>query len=454
MTSTDSQLSSLERAIQHLYDFRDSYFVTVSEDLFANKNAEVQDKLQVVEFELWNCLNQVGICLTQDILKQLDEYGDLAQDKATFFFLRGWLLNIKNDFNKEVFDLLTKSIKLRPNYHQAWIELGECYFKKGDLKLALNCFETVLKQSPVDKKALRNASIILRSLSSNEEEKRTNVAKSIEYAKKAVECDLNDGNSWAVLANAHLTLLFMSGRTEHQSLIKNCKSAYQKALADAQVATKADVLFNYGSILQYEEEFQEALNCLAKAFKYDPEWRELEQRKSHLEAFFGDIVKIADISACLKAKRLNSMMEKLKCEEDQARSRYADKDEMCNGNLKQLRQLSQGPNDCLVLCKVISYISDPHNVFLCSVLNVVDSLGHSIALFIYDIIHNKGPRSGDSILIIRPLLKSHRIQFDNKEYAFDAIKIVKPLHDMLVNNKQISLASLSVPVVNVTLKGD
>lgn len=390
----------------------------------------------------------------QDILQEFDEHSDNVEDKAYLYYLKGWLLNIRNDYNKEVFDLLTKSIKLKPNYNEAWIELGECYFKKGEFKLALNCFETVLKQNPLDKQALRNAAIMLRSLPCSGEERKTNILKSIDLSKKAVEYDLNDGNSWAILANAYLTLLFMSKRIEHKTLIKNCKSAYQKALTDSKVATKADVLFNYSSILQYEEEFEEALNCISKAFKYDSEWRELEQRKNHLIAFFSDIChKITD-AANLKSKKLNSMMDKAKCEEDKLRTSYANSGEMCNGNVKQLHQLSEGFNDCLLLCKVTSYTSDSHNVFLCSVLNAIDSTGRSIALFIYDIVHNKAPKSGDSILIIRPFLKSHQISFESKQYIFDAIKIVNPMQDIYVNNKRLSMDSIAIPVVNVTLKSD
>jgi len=47
MTSTDPQLNSFEGTIQQLYDFRDSYFVTVAEELFDKKDAEIENKLKV-----------------------------------------------------------------------------------------------------------------------------------------------------------------------------------------------------------------------------------------------------------------------------------------------------------------------------------------------------------------------------------------------------------------------
>ena len=345
---------------------------------------------------------------------------------------------------------------MRPNYSVAWIELGECYFKKGDLKLALNCFETVLKQNPKEKKALRYASIMLRSLPwSTPDEKKQNVIKSIDLAKKALECDLSDGQSWAVLANAYLTFAFMTNRMEHNSLTKNCKSAYQKAIMiDKNVATKADVLFNYASILQYEEEFEEALTCLVNASKYDPEWRELVQRKQNLISFFNDICHKITETSNLSGKKLNSLRDRCRSDEEKLRKQYANNLEMCNGQTKQLEQLVDGPNECLLVCKVQSYTSDIHNIFYCSVLNVIDSNGNNMAIFIYDIINGRGPKSGDSIVVIRPVVKAHHIRYDGNEYRFRVIKISKPLHELYVNNRRIGVDCLSIPIINVTLKSD
>jgi hypothetical protein len=42
----------------------------------------------------------------------------------------------------------------------------------------------------------------------NPEKRKENFAQSIAYAKKAVNADLSDSNSWYVLGNAHLTNFF------------------------------------------------------------------------------------------------------------------------------------------------------------------------------------------------------------------------------------------------------
>lgn len=65
--------------------------------------------------------------------------------KARYHFLRGRLLNIFESFNQSAEDNLIRSVKLAPRSEQTWIELGECYWKKGDLEAAENCFNCILE---------------------------------------------------------------------------------------------------------------------------------------------------------------------------------------------------------------------------------------------------------------------------------------------------------------------
>ena len=37
-----------------------------------------------------------------------------------------------------------KAVKLEPNLVDAWIKLGECYWKRGDVDTAKTCFEGAL----------------------------------------------------------------------------------------------------------------------------------------------------------------------------------------------------------------------------------------------------------------------------------------------------------------------
>lgn len=65
--------------------------------------------------------------------------GDI-QKKAECLLLRGRALNVMPNYDKQVEEFLSKAVKLDPKLSEAWIHLGESYWKKGDVKSAHNCF--------------------------------------------------------------------------------------------------------------------------------------------------------------------------------------------------------------------------------------------------------------------------------------------------------------------------
>ena len=54
--------------------------------------------------------------------------------------LRGKALNVMPSYDKTAEDCLSKAVKLDPKLHEAWIYLGECYWKNGNIESARNCF--------------------------------------------------------------------------------------------------------------------------------------------------------------------------------------------------------------------------------------------------------------------------------------------------------------------------
>lgn len=50
----------------------------------------------------------------------------------------------------------------------------------------------------------------------------------IEYAKNAVELDPNDGESWAILGNAYLSLFF---RKQEDKLLRESINSFEKAVS-------------------------------------------------------------------------------------------------------------------------------------------------------------------------------------------------------------------------------
>ncbi|XP_027195457.2 tetratricopeptide repeat protein 5-like isoform X1 [Dermatophagoides pteronyssinus] len=452
---TKINLESIREKINNLYRFRDEYFVNNSnENEWPNKRSAIEMKIKEINDELENYINT----------NHLDDDDNNMNNKAEYYFLRGWLLNIRDQYDTNVFESLTKSIKFQPDNQQAWLELGECYFKKQQLNLAKNCFEKVLQINPLEKHALRNLSIMLRSNQCNTndqslETKQQNIVKSIELAKKAIEYDCNDPDSWAILGNAYLTLFFQSSNNKSLNridLLEKCKSSYQKALNDPIVRTKSDILYNFSTILQYDEEFEQSLQCLYNASRYDSEWLELIDKKQRLLNLFDEICNGNKLDrTVIKAKKLANIKEQLQTEELKLKKQFQNELKFFNGQTKLIDELNVNEiNDCLLVCRIISYIADPHNIFFSSIYIIIDSNGQTITLFVYDLIRNKGPRPGDTLIIIKPFLREYRIKFNGQEFHFKALRIVDPLQEMLINNMQIKNDCLAIPTINVTLKSD
>ena len=58
--------------------------------------------------------------------------------------VKGWALNVLSTINPAAEECLSKAVKLDPCLVQGWIQLGESYWKRGDVEGAKNCFTGAL----------------------------------------------------------------------------------------------------------------------------------------------------------------------------------------------------------------------------------------------------------------------------------------------------------------------
>lgn len=65
--------------------------------------------------------------------------------------------------------------------------------------------------------------------SQTQEERIKNIEKGLNYAKEAVQLDPQDGLSWAILGNAHLSSFF--GIQQNPKILKQALSAYSQAVS-------------------------------------------------------------------------------------------------------------------------------------------------------------------------------------------------------------------------------
>lgn len=68
-----------------------------------------------------------------------------SEETARCLFLQGKALNVTAEYDPRVLDALSKAVKLDPKLLEAWNCLGECYWKKGDVEAARNCFTGALQ---------------------------------------------------------------------------------------------------------------------------------------------------------------------------------------------------------------------------------------------------------------------------------------------------------------------
>jgi Tfp pilus assembly protein PilF len=54
--------------------------------------------------------------------------------------LHGRAMNVMPQYSKEAEDLLSRAVKLDPKLAEAWVYLGECYWKNNQIESAKNCF--------------------------------------------------------------------------------------------------------------------------------------------------------------------------------------------------------------------------------------------------------------------------------------------------------------------------
>lgn len=111
--------------MDQLYCFRDSYFETHSVEDAGRKQQDVQDEMEKT-------------------LRQMEEVLGSVQVEAQALMLKGKALNVTPDYSPEAEVLLSKAVKLEPELVEAWNQLGEVYWKKGDVAAAHTCFSGAL----------------------------------------------------------------------------------------------------------------------------------------------------------------------------------------------------------------------------------------------------------------------------------------------------------------------
>ncbi len=73
----------------------------------------------------------------------------------------------------------------------------------------------------------------------------------------------------------------------------------------------ADLHYNMGVALRYEDDFDGALRCFERASALDPTWQQAREQQKAVWKAVADIHSLIELKGKLKTKRFNALVEKL-----------------------------------------------------------------------------------------------------------------------------------------------
>jgi len=227
--------------------------------------------------------------------------------RSRALFLKGRAASLTPGQEQSAEELLSKAIKLDPQYLQAWNALGEFYWNSQDMSQAQNCFEQALEMCGPNPVSLRNLSMVLRAMDDGADQSRRagNYSKALAKAKEAVALGADDAQNWETLGNAYVGDFFVNGKRPDE--IKRALIAYEKAEAISEKMGKRNpyLYFNRGMAAKYIEDYDLAIRSFQIAQQIGAAGA-AEQVKKILEMvqrLAGQVEKKCD----LKAKRLKEL---------------------------------------------------------------------------------------------------------------------------------------------------
>ncbi|KAG9449054.1 hypothetical protein H6P81_009019 [Aristolochia fimbriata] len=337
--------------------------------------------------------------------------------RATFEFLRGKMLNVFSDYRKEAEDHLSKAVKLNPSLADAWLSLGDCLWKKGDLTAAKNVLCLALEKCP-NKKIYCQLSMLERKMAQDSYDQVQLVDESVEHAKEAVSCDVKDGYSWYNLGNAWLTRYFVTGAWDQKILLEVLK-AYVHAEKDESMKSNPDLYYNCATVNKFLQNYERALSGFEAATLKDPGLNASEQVQH--------IVNLLD--------RIESSMNS----HTNTKRLAAAGSSLVEFKLNTLQRatvscLHEGSNRAgVVVGKVLLFIQHDDAPPLCYLVCDADQI--CFILSVYGL-KSDAIKVGDQVTLVGPHYQSVDFSWKAKRYSFKSVR-VDLMEQILVNGKAL-----------------
>ncbi|WAR11624.1 TTC5-like protein [Mya arenaria] len=373
--------------------------------------------------------------LMEETLQEVEAAKDKITNKAEYNMLLGRILNVMPDYDEKAYEYLSKAVKLDPKLVDAWNQLGELYWKKGDISNARNCFTGALTHSK-NKLSLRSLSMVLRQVNVTPAEKIALIEESVEKAKEAVQMDISDGESWLILGNAYFSLFFSKG--QNPKILTQAMSAYKQAEKDVVAKNNPDLHFNRSSVYKFEENYQAALEGYAHAALLDPGWTDPNVQEQRLLTYLASVAEMVQAKGKVRGKRLQTLSQSPR---DSALGPYAGGSytSAAGKTIKLMRcsfkELEVGLNaEKIVLGKVACTV--PNAELVPFTFCMLDEAEMCMPVNVYNLAQGSGVKIGDTVAIPEPFIQHIKVSHKGKEFDYLSVRVSTPVV-LVVNGRKL-----------------
>ncbi|TKR59396.1 hypothetical protein L596_029073 [Steinernema carpocapsae] len=326
----------------------------------------------------------------------------LAEDdsnvsKAKYHFLCGQILNLCIQYDPICEEHLTKAVKLNSLLSKAWIELGECVWKRAHFDRAIDCYKNSIEiqETPEGLVAL---SIALRSKLntpiSNQDREAVH-DQSVALCKRAIELEPGFGRAWYSMGTSWLTRFLQSSHPVH---LINSSKAYENAVKSS--LRSADIHLNFSVALRLQLRYAEALEHLKEAIRIEPVFKEATDSKTIFEAYLTKLQNATNSKGPLSAKKIQKFLASLNENECSAITK---KGAEVVRSIVPFTDLKPGLNQGTVVFGKVVVVVD-NDLQIPSTLVLSDKQGNRIIVCVFKISRNFGVILGDSIAVPNPNL--------------------------------------------------
>ena len=368
-------------------------------------------------------------------LLDFDSLGDDKKKESEYLGLKSKAMDFMPEHQVAAKEGLEKAVELDPENSEATRDLGVAFYKLRDYDKSISLYTKALELNKDDKKLLGYLSMAMRSApTKSDDQKLENLNKGIEFAKVAVNLDINDSHSWYLLGNSYMTSFFATEK--YDDLDKSLK-AYMQA-EKLQKYPNPDLYNNRATIFTYFERYSEAIRDYMRANTIDPGLN-ASDKAEQICSFVIGTTRMIEQKKSAKNKKIQDMVKTIPKKVGEVKFLSTkENDQTLKYKLQDQSELNAGENLGVIFCgKVICQIHKSPDVpacFLC-----IDSKSNFTVLSLYNI--NKGIKDkinyGDEILIRDPTLIFISIEYESRLLTYPCIKVIN-LSDILVNEQTLA----------------